>query len=122
MKKTHTCTNSYDTNCQTDMKYIQDTLYVISGKWKMLIMLSLSNGHRHYRDIAQSIPKITFRMLSKELKEMELNKLISRTVYDDIPVSIEYKLTDYCKTLWPILEEMIHWAKHHRKVISEVQY
>ncbi len=115
MKTENTCLTQH--NCVTDMKYVQDTLYVISGKWKMLIMVSLKNGHRRYRDIAKSIPKITFRMLSKELREMELNKLVRRTVHDDIPVSIEYELTDYCCTLWPILDAMITWAKQHRKVI-----
>jgi len=100
-----------------ELKYIQDTLYVINGKLKMLIMASMINGNKRYRDIARSIPKITFRMLSKELKEMELNKLVTRTVYDEIPVTVEYEVTEYCKTLFPILHEMIKWAKHHRTVI-----
>ena len=99
------------------MKYIHDTLYVINGKWKMLIIVSLRNGSTRYREIARSIPSITFRMLSKELKEMEQNKLISRKVYDDSPVLIEYSLTEYSKTLWPLLREMINWGKNHRKVI-----
>jgi len=101
-----------------EMKYIHDTLYVINGKWKMLIIVSLRNGNRRYREIAKSIPKITFRMLSKELKEMELNKLVSRTVNDDVPVLIEYELTEYAKTLWPILTEMINWGKRHRNKIK----
>lgn|SRR6186713_1940659 len=117
MKEQDPCTYKYNTNCQTDMKYVQDTLYVISGKWKMLIMVSLRNGNKRYREIAKSIPKITFRMLSKELKEMEMNKLVSRTVHHETPVAIDYELTEYCRTLWPILEEMIKWAKHHRTVI-----
>jgi DNA-binding HxlR family transcriptional regulator len=114
-------TKEENLNCtkkdQENMKYIQDTLYVLSGKWKMLIMVSLTNGNTRYREIAKSIPKITFRMLSKELKEMELNKLVTRTVYGETPVIVDYELTEYCKTLWPILHEMIKWAKHHRTVI-----
>lgn len=100
-----------------EMKYIHDTLYVISGKWKMLIIISLRNGNKRYREIAKSIPNITFRMLSKELKEMELNKLVSRNVYNENSVLIEYELTKYAGTLWPLLSEMIKWGKHHRKVI-----
>jgi len=100
-----------------EMKYIHDTLYVISGKWKMLIIVSLRNGNRRYREIGKSIPLITFRMLSKELKEMELNKLVSRTVHADMPVRIEYELTPYAKTLWPLLTEMIRWGKTHRTVV-----
>ena len=100
-----------------EMKYIHDTLYVINGKWKMLIIVSLRNGNTRYREIARSIPAITFRMLSKELKEMEQNKLISRKVYEDTPVLVEYSLTEYSKTLWPLLRAMINWGKNHRKVI-----
>ena len=100
-----------------EMKYIHDTLYVINGKWKMLIIVSLRNGNTRYREIAKSIPSITFRMLSKELKEMEQNKLVSRTVYSEPSILIEYKLTDYSKTLWPLLKEMINWGKNHRKMI-----
>jgi len=116
MSKATKNANSNDYSCP-EMKYIHDTLYVISGKWKMLIIVSLRNGNTRYREIAKSIPGITFRMLSKELKEMELNKLISRTVYDELPVLIEYKLTPYAKTLWPLLTEMIRWGKQHRAVI-----
>jgi DNA-binding HxlR family transcriptional regulator len=100
-----------------EMKYIHDTLYVISGKWKMLIIVSLRNGNKRYREIAKSIPPITFRMLSKELKQMEMNKLVSRTVHNETPVLIEYELTDYARTLWPLLTQMINWGKHHRTVI-----
>jgi DNA-binding HxlR family transcriptional regulator len=103
--------------CQSDMKSVQDTLYVLSGKWKMLIILSLRNGNKRYREISRSIPGITLRMLSKELKEMELNKLVVRTVYTAPSVLVEYTLTEYSETLWPIVSEMIRWAKDHRKVI-----
>ena len=104
-------------DCETSMKYIEDTLYVISGKWKMLIILSLNAGNKRYRDIARSIPKITFRMLSKELREMEMNKLVARTVHEGPPVLIDYELTDYSRTLTPLLMEMVRWGKVHRQVI-----
>jgi len=57
---------------QEDIKYVQDTLYVISGKWRLQVMISIYNGNHHYREIAKSIPGIAFRMLSRELKAMEL--------------------------------------------------
>lgn len=98
----------------SDMKYIQDTLFVISGKWKIQILISLHSGNNRYLEIAKSIPKITSRMLSKELKELELNKLILRTVNDKTSVLVEYKLTEYSLTLWPLFQEMIKWAKYHR--------
>ena len=103
--------------CEKDMKYLQDTLYVISGKWKMLIIISLHNGNKRYREIARSLPNITFRMLSKELKELEQNKLIMRAVHDDVSLRIEYNITTYCQNLIPLISEMIKWGKAHRKVI-----
>jgi DNA-binding HxlR family transcriptional regulator len=101
-----------------DIKYVQDTLYVIGGKWKLLIMLSLAKGNKRFRDIQRSIPKITSRMLSKELKELEMNKIITRTVYDDSPVSVNYEITTYCKSFDPIIQELIDWGKNHRAYIT----
>jgi DNA-binding HxlR family transcriptional regulator len=112
----YNCKSEHD--CIKDMKYLQDTLYVISGKWKMLIIVSLCNGYCHFREIANSVPGITFKVLSKELKDMEENKLITRKVCSEKPVRVEYEITEYSKTLWPMMVEMINWAKHHRKIIS----
>ena len=103
-----------------DVKYLIDTLYVIGGKWKLPIMLSLSQGHTRYRDIQRSIPNITSRMLSKELKELELNKIVSRKVIEDYPVRIDYEITDYCKSFQPIIDLMIEWGKKHREYLKSV--
>ncbi|MCW8312029.1 helix-turn-helix transcriptional regulator [Sphingobacterium sp. InxBP1] len=82
-------------------------------------MNSLCNGNRRFREIERSIPGITTRMLSKELKDMELNKLVKRTVYPDTPVLIEYEPTAYCRTFGNIISEMIIWGREHRKMIVE---
>jgi DNA-binding HxlR family transcriptional regulator len=71
-----------------------------------------------YREIQRSIPGITTRMLSKELKEMELNKIIVRKVYDASPVAVEYETTPYCKTFGNIILAMIDWGKKHKKMIT----
>lgn len=102
-----------------EMKYLQDTLYVINGKWKIPIINSLCNGNRRYREIQRSIPGITSRMLSKELKELELNKIIRRVVYDESPVLVEYETTEYCHTFSEIILAMIQWGKEHNKVVRE---
>ena len=101
------------------IKYVQDTLYVISGKWKLPILIAIKQGSHRFRDIQRSVPPITTRVLSKELKDLEQNKLLVRTVYDDSPVSVEYMVTPYCKSLAPLVEEMILWGQNHRKKISE---
>ncbi|WP_312285876.1 winged helix-turn-helix transcriptional regulator [Chryseobacterium gleum] len=76
-----------------ELRALQDTLCFIGGKWRIPIINSICNGNRRFRKIERSIPGITTRMLSKELKEMELNKLVKRTVYPEIPVLIEYEPT-----------------------------
>jgi len=102
-------------NQQEEVQALQDTLYVLGGKWKLPIINSICNGNKRFRDIERSIPGITTRMLSKELKEMITNQLIRRTVVDDIPVSIEYTATDYCRSFGDIILEMIKWGKEHRQ-------
>ncbi len=100
-----------------ELRALQDTLYFIGGKWRIPIINSICNGNRRFREIERSIPGITTRMLSKELKEMELNKLVKRTVYPDIPVLIEYEPTGYCRSFGEIIQEMINWGRRHRSEI-----
>ncbi len=102
-----------------ELRALQDTLYVIGGKWKLPIINSICNGHCRFREIERSIPGITTRMLARELKMLELNKIIVRNVYDETPVRIEYRMTDYCRTFAPIILEMIKWGIKHRKRIKE---
>jgi|TARA_R110001583_G_scaffold184670_1_gene344182 DNA-binding HxlR family transcriptional regulator len=94
---------------------INDTLNVISGKWKLPILASILYGNHRYKDIQANIEKITPRMLSKELKELELNGVIRRIVYDSTPVRIEYKMTDSGKNILSVLDSMIEWGLAHRK-------
>ena len=94
---------------------INDTLNVISGKWKLPILASILYGNYRYKDIQANIDKITPRMLSKELKELELNGVITRNVYDSTPVRIEYKMTESGKNILSVLDAMVDWGVSHRK-------
>lgn len=80
-------------------------------------MNSLCNGNRRFREIERSIPGITTRMLSRELKDMEMNKLVKRIVSTDTPVLIEYEPTSYCQTFDKIISEMIKWGQEHRRAV-----
>ena len=104
---------------QEKIKAIQDTMFVIGGKWKIPLILSIYSGNKRFNDIATSIPKITNRVLSKELKHLEENLLISRTVVDDYPVRIEYAVTDYCLSIDKVAKPMEEWGRSHKKKISE---
>ena len=97
------------------IKYVQDTLYVISGKWKLPILIAMNNGNTRFRDLQRGLPAITTRVLSKEL---EANKLVIRKVYDTSPVTVEYTVSPYCKSMKPLVDEMIKWGENHRKEIT----
>jgi DNA-binding HxlR family transcriptional regulator len=106
-------------NQAREIQALQDTIYVIGGKWKLPIINSICNGNKRFGEIERSIPGITTRMLSRELREMELNKLITRTVTPGPPVLVEYESTDYCKTFGPVILTMIKWGIEHRQKIKE---
>lgn len=109
-----------DRNQTEELQALQDTLYFIGGKWRIPIMNSICNGNKRFREIERSIPGITTRMLSRELKDMEMNKLVKRTVYTDTPVLVEYEPTAYCRSFGNIIQAMIAWGREHRKnVINE---
>jgi DNA-binding HxlR family transcriptional regulator len=94
--------------------HINDTLNVISGKWKLPIIGSVLFGKKRFTEIQRNIPKITPRMLSKELKELELNGMIVRKVYDSTPVTVEYELSESGKSITEVLDKMIEWGIEHR--------
>lgn len=102
-------------NQKDEVQALQDTIYVLGGKWRLSIINSICNGNRRFREIERSIPGITTRMLSRELKEMEANQLTKRTVTPSTPVTVEYSPTDYCQSFGDIILEMIKWGKDHRK-------
>ena len=101
------------------IRHLQDTLYVINGKWKLPILVAVHQGNSRFRDIQRSVGGITTKVLSKELKELEQNKLVLRKVYDASPPSVEYTTTTYCDTLHNMIAEMIDWGKNHRDKIKE---
>jgi len=103
-----------------EVQALQDTIYVIGGKWKLPIINSLCNGNRRFTDIERSIPGISPRMLSRELKELEANGIIRRTADPDTPGIVEYSVTDYCYSFGDIILEMIKWGKTHRTRIKKI--
>jgi DNA-binding HxlR family transcriptional regulator len=109
------------TKCSiTYVRAINDTMNVMSGKWKLPIIGSLLFGKRRFKELERDIPKITPRMLSKELKDLEANGIVRRTVYDTIPVSVEYELTESGRSLHQVLNVMIDWGQTHRsKVVGK---
>lgn len=94
---------------------LNDTLNVVSGKWKLAIVSSLLLEAKRFSDIRRIIPGITPRMLSKELKELEINGIVTRSVYHTIPVTVEYELTPSGRRLNEVIDKMVEWGLQHRE-------
>lgn len=103
--------------CARNIMPVRDALEVLNGRWKLPILIALSFGKKRFKEISREIPGITDKMLSKELKMLEANELISRTVYDDFPPVVEYDITKHGETLWKVIEELRNWGISHRKKI-----
>lgn len=99
------------------VKAVNDTLDFLSGKWKLPILGSLIEGKKRFKEIERTITGISPRMLSKELRDLEMNKMITRTVYNTIPATVEYEITEYGKSLEKVLLAMYEWGTAHRKKI-----
>jgi DNA-binding HxlR family transcriptional regulator len=98
---------------------VHDAMDVLNGKWKISIISSICYyNERRFSDILNDVNGISNKMLSKELKELEVNKLIKRTVLDTQPVTVKYNLTEYGKTLQTIINNLSNWGMEHRKVIT----
>ncbi len=97
---------------------IMDTMELLNGRWKIIIMTTLYLGGRmRFNDVKRSIPRITGRVLSKDLKFLEENGIVSRTVKDTSPITVEYELTEYGLTLDLVFKELTEWGIKHRKKI-----
>jgi len=100
------------------MRAVQDSMDVLNGKWKISIISSICcYGRRRFSDILNDIEGISNRMLSKELKELEINQLIKRTVLDTQPITVQYELTEHGNTLQTIISNLTEWGIVHRKQI-----
>lgn len=96
---------------------VRDALEILSGKWKLPIIIALSFGNKRFSEMAKEIPKITDKMLSKELRDLEANELVKRTVYNTVPVVVEYSMTEYGQSLEKVIMELRDWGLQHRKRI-----
>jgi DNA-binding HxlR family transcriptional regulator len=106
--------------CREFIRPVRDVIEIIGTKWKLPILIALSFGNKRFGELEKAVEGITPKMLSKELRDLEVNKLVQRTVFDTIPVTVEYNLTAYGKTLDEVIVSLRNWGKMHRKKIFEV--
>lgn len=103
--------------CQSSLDAVQDALYVLNGKWKLPIIIALSEGKRRFGEIQKSVKGIAPKVLSSELKTLELNGFVVRHVQNEFPVLVEYELTEYSNTLEEVITALRNWGANHRDKI-----
>ncbi|AZA54923.1 winged helix-turn-helix transcriptional regulator [Chryseobacterium sp. G0201] len=117
-KKKENSTNSinaqYITEC--DLTY---AVCKIGGRWKLLILCKLENGKLRFSELRDRISGITERMLTLQLREMEKEGLLKRTVHAQVPPRVDYELTEIARELIPIWKQLEDWGKKHKKLIKE---
>ncbi|WP_414569027.1 winged helix-turn-helix transcriptional regulator [Nostoc sp. CCY 9925] len=98
--------------------FVQTTLKILGGKWKILILWHLKDEVKRYSQLKKLIPEITEKMLIQQLRELENDGIINRKVYSDVPLKVEYSFTDYGKTLIPVLKALCDWGQEHLKIMK----
>jgi DNA-binding HxlR family transcriptional regulator len=103
--------------CKVSVMAVKDALYVLSGKWKLPLILTLSTGPQRFKEIQRTMGDITPKILTKELRELEDNGFVARKVLSTRPVTVLYELTPYSRSLDKVLEELRNWGMQHRQKI-----
>lgn len=111
------CPNS-GSECKSMLIPVKDSLEVLNGKWKLQIITALMFGAKRFKEISNEVGGITDKMLSKELKDLEDNLLVKRTVFQSFPPRVEYEITEHGKTLRTVLDSLRIWGNQHREVIK----
>ncbi len=95
------------------------SLSILGGRWKPAILCNLAHQKMRYSDLKNSIVNISERMLIAQLRELETDKIVKRTVYPVVPPRVEYELTELGETMKPVLKAMSDWGNLHRNITKE---
>lgn len=111
----------YQSDITKKLLPVMDTMDLLSGRWRIIIMTALYvGGNMRFNELKKNIPGITSRSLSMDLKYLEENGIVSRTVKDTFPITVEYELTKYGKTLDTVFQALTEWGiKHRKKIIGK---
>ncbi|MFC3803527.1 winged helix-turn-helix transcriptional regulator [Cohnella sp. GCM10012308] len=95
---------------------IETVMHLLGGKWKPLILWHLLEETRRFSELEKLIPEVTQKMLAQHLRELEADRLVTRTIYPSVPPKVEYTLSEYGKTMVPVLETMCAWGENHNRL------
>ena len=112
---TNDSAEQYD--CKKFILAIHDAMDMLGGKWKVYIIASIYLERKRYSQILKDLQGISGKTLSRELKDMEMNQLIKRTVLNTQPVSVFYELTEYGESLKSVILKLASWGSEYRKKI-----
>lgn len=112
--------NKTPKECLEKLMPVRDALDILKGKWKIQIVSVLIYYEKSgFKQLQDNIPGITPKMLSKELKELEINLMVDRKVSDTRPISVTYSITEYGKSVRPVIFALYQWGQQHRETIIE---
>lgn len=97
---------------------VETTLTLIGDKWKVLILRDLLTGTKRFGELKKSIGNVSQKVLTTQLRAMEENSLLTRTVYAEVPPRVEYTLTDLGESLKPILDAMWNWGEEYKASLN----
>lgn len=110
---------AFTEECHKVLMAMSDALYAIGGKWKLMIIIAMGRGNKRFTEIQRQVAGISARVLSSELKELEMNGFIVKKVEIGYPVTIEYELLPYSYTLQEVVDAMTKWGMQHREKIKQ---
>ncbi len=105
----------------SDFCPVNTTLSVIGGKWKVLILYHLIKQTQRFNELRRQLPEITQRMLTLQLRELEEDGLIHREVYPVVPPKVEYSLTEFGRTLLPVINAMHQWGEAYNQECQRIR-
>lgn len=92
---------------------VKATIEVLGGKWKIWILYHLRTGTKRFGELKRSIVGVTQQMLTMQLRELEADGVVRRTVYAEVPPRVEYALTPFGESLLPVLDQMLRWGERY---------
>ncbi len=92
---------------------VEVTIGLVDGKWKAMIIYHLMDGMKRFNELRRLMPEVTQRIMTNQLRELERDGLVARTVYAEVPPKVEYRLTELGRSMRPMMLEMLRWGENY---------
>src|ERR1700681_4550849 len=109
---------------ETAAEDVEKAIRLLDGRWKLMILFNLFGGNvRRFSDLERGIPGVTQKMLGQQLRKMESDGIVVRTIFPEVPPRVEYRLTDWAQSLCPRLDALLEWFEerpdtHYRRDVE----